>query len=379
MNKRILIVDDCTVNVEILHELLRDDYDLATAESGEDCLKKLRHFSPDLVLLDIMMPGLDGYEVCRRIKASPSGDFTQVILVSGKASARERVQGYQAGADDYIVKPFDHDELLAKVRLQFRLRETLEELWSANARIQQFNAQLEEQVHQRTAEVVATRDMAIFGLAKLAESRDPDAGEHLERMRQYSRILAEQLGREGPYVAQIDQAFIDDIYRSSPLHDIGKVGIPDAILLKPGRLTRDEFEIMKQHTTIGAEALRQAVEESACGSFLDMAIDIARHHHERYLGTGYPDGLAGDEIPLSARIVALADVYDALTSDRVYKSAFDPEVAKSMIEEEKGQHFDPDVVEAFRARYDDFLQVVASWRAPETELVEAAASGDLRR
>lgn len=376
MNKRILIADDCPVNVEILEEILRNKYELAAASSGEECLERLRAFSPDLVLLDIMMPGMDGYEVCRRIKQSPCGNFTQIMLVSGKASAPERLQGYEVGADDYIVKPFDHDELLARVEIQFRLRDTLEELWAANAKIQEFNSELECLVQQRTAEVVATRDVAVFALAKLADSRDPDTGEHLERMRNYSRILAEQLGREGPYVDQIDERFIEDIYRSSPLHDIGKVGILDAILLKPGRLTEEEFEDMKQHSAIGAEALQQAVEQSKCGSFLDMGIDIARHHHERFNGTGYPDGLAGDAIPLSARIVALADVFDALTSERVYKSAIGPDVAKGMIEEEKGQHFDPAIVEAFLARYDEFLEVVGvGKRLPEDELLAAAASG----
>jgi len=376
MGKRILIVDDCAVNVEILHELLRDDYEVAIARTGEECLEKLPQLCPDLVLLDIMMPGIDGYETCRRIKTGPSGGFTHVILVSGKASTRERLQGYEAGADDYVVKPFNHDELLAKVRIQFRLRETTEQLWSANARIHKFNAELESLVQQRTAEVVATRDVAIFALAKLADSRDPETGEHLERMRNYSRILADQLSREGPYVEQIDREFIDDIYRSSPLHDIGKVGIPDAILLKPGPLTRDEFETMKQHATIGAEALKHAVQQSACGSFLDMAIDIARHHHERYLGNGYPDGLAGDEIPLSARIVALADVYDALTTDRVYKPTLDPGVAKNMIQEETGQHFDPAVVDAFRNRYEDFCTIREAPQASGAELVGAVDLGD---
>ncbi len=380
MSKRIQIVDDCAVNVEILTELLGDKYELATSCNGEECLEQLRQFSPDLVLLDIMMPGIDGYETCRRIKESPCGDFTQVILVSGKASPAERLQGYDVGADDYIIKPFDHDELLAKIRIQFRLRDTLEEVWAANAKVQQFNTELEDLVQQRTAELVATRDVTIFALAKLAESRDPETGEHLERMRNYCRILADQLSREGPYTQQIDEKFVDDIYRSSPLHDIGKVGIPDAILLKPGRLTKDEFEIMKQHSAIGADALQQTVDQNTCGSFLDMAIDVARYHHERFNGAGYPDGLAGYAIPLSARVVALADVFDALTSERVYKVAFEPALAKQMIEEEKSEHFDPAIVEAFQARYDDFLDVLGARAEPEElELVGAANSADARR
>jgi response regulator RpfG family c-di-GMP phosphodiesterase len=352
---------------------------LDTAVTGEECLEKLPQFNPELVLLDIMMPGIDGYETCRRIKQSSFGDFTQVVLVSGKASTAERLQGYEVGADDYVVKPFDHDELLAKIEVQFRLRKTLSDLWEANAKIQQFNTELEQLVQQLTAEVVDTRDVAIFALAKLAESRDPETGEHLDRIRNYSRLLAEELGREGPYADLIDQEFIEDIYRSSPLHDIGKVGIPDAILLKPGRLTREEFQTMKGHSAIGAEALRQAVERSTCGGFLSMAIDIARYHHERFNGSGYPDGLAGPDIPLSARIVALADVYDALTSARVYKAAYDPDVAKNMIEAEEGEHFDPAVVEAFRARYDDFARVTRGEETWEAVLAGPAAFADARR
>jgi len=368
MKPRILLVDDSEINLRILHELLKADYELAKAASGEQCLDMLRDFGPDLVLLDIMMPGMDGYETCRRIKAGPMGRFTQVILVSVKASTAERLQGYEVGADDFIIKPFDHDELLAKVRIQFRLRGAMEDLWAAHGQIQQFNRELEQLVAARTSEVVATRDLAIFALAKLAESRDPETGEHLDRMRNYSRILAEQLHVDGPYQDRIDEAFVDNIFQSSPLHDIGKVGIPDAILLKPGRLTKDEFEIMKTHTTIGANALEDAVRHHQCADFLAMAVEIARHHHERFDGRGYPFGLAGEQIPLAARLVALADVYDALTSARVYKPAYEPDLARRMIEEEDGRHFDPVVVEAFRARYDDFLALLHASQHRHTEV-----------
>ncbi len=360
MKNRVLVVDDCEANLDILEELLRIEYDVETAIDGDECLEKIISQSPDLVLLDVMMPGMDGREVCREIKSGPYGEATQVMLVSGQATVEERVKGYEVGADDYITKPFDHDELLAKVRVQFRLRNAMTQLQEANDRIQRFNTELENLVKERTDEVVATRDLAIFVLAKLAESRDPETGEHLDRMRTYSRILAETLRVEGPYTEQIDEKFVDNIYRSSPLHDIGKVGIPDAVLLKPGRLSKEEFEVMKRHTTIGAEALVGAVSLSSCGSFLDMAIDIARYHHERFNGSGYPVGLVGQDIPLCARIVALADVYDALTSARVYKAAFDPEAARKMIEEEDGHHFDPAVMAAFRKSYDRFLDVLES-------------------
>jgi len=325
MKDRILIVDDCRVSVGILEELLGNDYELEQAVSGEECLEKLPIFRPELVLLGIVMPGIDGYDVCRKIKSSPLGGFIQVILVSGKASPAERLRGYEFGADDYVVKPFDHAELLAKIRIHFRLHRHMKDLWAANNRIQRFNAELERLVDARTREVVETRDVAVFALAKLADSRDPETGEHLERMRTYCRILAEQLHIEGPYQEVVDEQFIEDIYRSSPLHDIGKVGIPDAILLKPGRLTPEEFNVMKTHTIVGAKALRQAAAQSTYGGFLTMAELIARYHHERYNGRGYPEGLVGDAIPLCARIAALADVYDALPSARGYKPAFSPE------------------------------------------------------
>ena len=379
MQGKLLIVDDCQVNIDILVELLGDDFELETAMSGEQCLEKMPRFNPDLLLLDIMMPGMDGYETCRKIKESPAGPFTQVIMVSGKASPEERLKGYQVGADDYLVKPFNHDELLAKVKIHMRLQNSMAEIWTANSKIREFNQELEHVVSERTTEVMATRDIAVFALAKLAESRDSETGEHLERIRNYGRILAEELSRDGPYSSQIDSTFVDNVYRSSPLHDIGKVGIPDAILLKPGRLTVNEFETMKQHAAIGAKALKEVIEQGTCGQFFEMATDIAQFHHEHFDGSGYPNGLRGTDIPLAARIVALADVFDALTSPRVYKPAFTPEIARQMIENEAGSHFDPIVVEAFLTRFDEFLQICQIDKHRDLELACAGASEDARR
>jgi putative two-component system response regulator len=302
-----------------------------------------------------MMPGIDGYETCRRIKTAEEASVTQVILVSAKASTRERLEGYEVGADDYLAKPFDHDELLAKVRVQLRLRGSLESLAEAHESLRRHTDELEDLVSRRTAEIVATRDVTVFALAKLTESRDPETGEHLERMRSYCQILAEELSRVGPYTEEVDEAFLKELYRSSPLHDIGKVGIPDAILMKPGQLSDSEFALMKRHTTIGADALASAAAHAGSGNFLNMAAEIARYHHERFDGTGYPTGLRGTDIPLAARIVAVADVYDGLTSVRVYKDAIEPHVARSMILQERGRHFDPAIVDAFEARYDEVL------------------------
>ncbi len=374
MEERIvLFVDDEEKILSSFRRVFSDEpYKAFFAKNGEEALEILLHQEVHVVLLDIRMLGLNGYETCRRIKSDTNGELTQVILVSGEASVESRLKGYEVGADDYIVKPFDNNELLAKVRVQFRLRDALAKLASRNT-------ELEEIVKQRTTQITETRDVTVFALAKLAESRDPETGEHLERLRAYSQILAEQLAGQGLYANEIDEEFQENLYRSSPLHDIGKVGIPDAILLKPGRLSNDEFEIMKRHTLIGEETLKMATEHSDSGGFLAMAIDIARAHHERFSGDGYPFGIAQQDIPLSARIVALADVYDALTSTRVYKSALEPIVAKSMIEQEEAKHFDPAIVNAFRMSWDDFLNVQGLNYNGNPRLVESLVSDNVRR
>ncbi|MFA6186332.1 MAG: HD domain-containing phosphohydrolase [Phycisphaerae bacterium] len=226
--------------------------------------------------------------------------------------------------------------------------------------------QLETIVQERTTQIAETRDVAMFVIASLAESRDPETGEHLERIRSYCHILAEELRRDSDYSEWIDDKFIADLYRSSPLHDIGKVGIPDSILLKPGSLNDEEFEIMKQHSIIGSDALGKTIRTVTNAGFLEMAADIAKYHHERFDGTGYPEGLKGKEIPLAARIVAVADVYDALTSSRVYKPAFRPEIAYMMICQESGKHFDSVIVNAFIRKHDDFLNVRSTTKAEQT-------------
>ncbi len=355
--KKILIVDDDRSIRELLMALLRRDHELTEADCGEAALELAEEFAPDLVLLDIMMPGIDGYETCRRLKSQPSGGRMQVIMVSGKSSREEQLRAYEVGADDYIVKPFDPLELRSRVQLHCQLQDAMGTVESVKTTIDSHNSELKRLSQERIQEIMATQDVAVFILAKVAESRDNETGEHLIRMRSYSQILAEELRREGPHAEQIDQRFLEDLYRSSPLHDVGKVGIGDSILLKPGPLTPDERTIMERHTTMGADILDEAVGMSTVGSFLNMAAEIARYHHERFDGTGYPTGLAGHQIPLSARIVAVADVYDALASTRPYKRAFPPQDAKEMIEIESGQHFDPVIVEALDRRFEDFLKI----------------------
>ena len=305
-----------------------------------------------LAFVDVRMPpGCDGVETVRRLWAIDP--HLQVVICTAHSDySLEQILERLERTDRLLIlkKPFDNVEVS-------QLAIALTRKWDLARQARLQRDRLEQTVADRAQDIVDTRDVAVFALAQLAESRDPETGQHLERIRAYCRILAEQLRKEGPYTSLIDEQFVEDIYRSSPLHDIGKVGIPDAILLKPDRLSEREFAILKRHTVIGAGALERAAAHSGCGGFLQMAADIARYHHERFDGTGYPAGLRGFEIPLAARIVALADVYDALTSVRVYKSAYDPEVAQLMIEQQSGKHFDPAVVEAFQARAHEFMEL----------------------
>jgi PAS domain S-box-containing protein len=294
------------------------------------------------------------------------------IYVTLFSTSTKNVHGETNGSQGILYDITEKKELAT-------LRKTEQALRESKNRLSEQNARLEQMVQQRTAEIIGIRDVTVFALAKLAESRDPETGEHLERLRAYSQILAEILREEGPYTNEIDEQFLEDLFRSSPLHDIGKIGIPDTILLKPGRLSVGEFEIMKRHTVIGAETLGCSATQNKSGSFLIMAAEVARSHHERFDGSGYPSGLSGQHISLAARIVALADVYDAITSSRVYKSAFEPRVAKNMVEKEKGKHFDPAVVDAFRAGWEDFVNVQGLIDNHKPELVKSAASNDARR
>lgn len=270
------------------------------------------------------------------------------------AAARQRRQYGEPAASD------EQWRLLETRHALESLERNQRELVQAEGLARRQNSELGRLVRSLATELTVTRDAAVLALAKLAESRDNEIGGHIERIRAYSQVLAEHLSQHGPYQNQIDERFLVDLYRCSPLHDIGKVGIPDSVLLKPGRLTPQEFALMQRHTDIGADALAQAARDAGYTGFLLMAADVARYHHERFDGTGYPCGLAGQQIPLAARIVALADVYDALTSPRVYKNAYDPYVARRMIIEESGKHFDPAIVDAFQATFESFLEIGAS-------------------
>ncbi len=292
-------------------------HETVIANDGVEGLEIWKKEGFRMVITDWEMPRMDGLNLCREIRNSKGGTYTYVIMVTTKSNINDVIVGMEAGADDFIAKPFVKEDLIVRIR--------------AGERILAFE----------------TRDVVIFSMAKLAESRDPETGKHLERIRHYSKVLAEALVASNNLSEEIDKRFIDNIYFSSPLHDIGKVGIPDSVLLKPARLDDKEFNIMKEHTKIGFNTLNEALTKYPYADYLRMSAEIALSHHEKFDGSGYPNGLRGNEIPLSAQIVALADVYDALTSNRVYKNAFSHDVAKGIIIEERNKHFNPELLDVF--------------------------------
>ena len=346
----VLLVDDDPAMRRLLRHYLAREYSIVEAETGEDAIRLPYECEFGMVLLNLDMPGIDGFETCRRLKSLPSHRVPPVSIVSSNSAATELKAALAAGADDYMIKPVDRYELLSRVRLHIRLRETM----SSVERMKQSERSIRLAWRDSSKDVSAVQDIAVSMLAKLAETRDNETGAHLLRMRDYSVLLAQSLQRDSAYCRAINGDFLRQLYRSAPLHDIGKIGIPDSILLKPGRLTTDEMRVMQRHTIIGAEVLEKAAMNSPAGDFLSMATSIARSHHERWDGAGYPDGLCGEQIPLAARIVAVADVYDALTTERPYKQAWSPEAARQEILNQVGRHFDPIIVEAFRNCYEDF-------------------------
>lgn len=351
----ILVVDDEPMNIIVLSDLLKPHYRVLVARSGEQALQRIKHSdpSPDLVLLDIMMPGMDGYEVCRRLKALPDQQSAlPVIFVTAMNETVDEKKGFELGAVDYITKPVSPDIVLARIHNQLELKK-------AYALLAEQNDLLEQRVKQRTQQLTATQDATIMALASLAETRDNETGNHIRRTQHYMRELALYLKDQPRFAAELSDENIELIYKSAPLHDIGKVGIPDHILLKPGKLTDEEFSVMKTHPDLGRDAIDLAEAEYANrdNSFLRYAREIVYTHHEKWDGTGYPQKLAGDSIPLSGRLMAVADVYDALISRRVYKPAFSHEVSVDIICQGKGSHFDPEIVDAFLALSDRFYQI----------------------
>ena len=325
---KILIADDELVSRKKMEKLIQNlGHETLTAKDGGEAWETWNDERMKMVITDWVMPGMDGLELCRKIRGSEGSQYTYIIMVTSKSNINDIVTGIDTGADDFISKPFIKEELLVRIRAGERLLG------------------------------IETRDIVIFSMAKLAESRDPETGYHLERIQYYAKTLAEAIaGSENP-PDEIDRLFIENIFHTSPLHDIGKIGTPDFVLLKPGRLDDSEFEIMKNHSRLGYETINEALQRYPAADYLKMSAEIALSHHEKYDGSGYPEGLKGKAIPLAARIVALADVYDALVSKRVYKDAILHDMAKAIILQGNGSHFDPMVVDAFITCEKKFVEI----------------------
>ena len=356
----VLVVDDTPENLTLMGALLRDHFMVKVANNGEKALKiAMSDTPPDLVLLDIMMPGLDGYEVCRRLKATAATRDIPVIFLTARSDPDDERMGLALGAVDYITKPISPPILLARVNTHLALKATADFLRDKSA-------YLEREVALRTLEVQAIQDVTIMAMTSLAETRDNETGNHIRCIQLYVKALAERLRNHPRFEAVLNERMIELLYKSAPLHDIGKIGIPDSILLKPGKLTVEEFEVMKTHTTLGRKAIEDA--ERRLGmrvAFLSVSKEIAYSHQEKWDGSGYPQGLAGDQIPVSARLMAVADVYDALINKRVYKAAFSHDQTCSTIVKGKGTHFDPDMVDAFVDIAEDFRSIALKYPDPE--------------
>ncbi|MFP4381676.1 MAG: HD domain-containing phosphohydrolase [Candidatus Sumerlaeia bacterium] len=357
---KILIADDNEVNRLYLSDFIESlGYQTHCAANGVDVLEilKSKAYWPDLVLLDNLMPEMNGFEVLKKMKVDIELRDLPVIMISATNEMDTVASCIEIGADDYLTKPFNSVLLRARISSCLAKKQLQDERLKNQSKLEEYNNTLQNRVKEQVDEISTAHMATIFAMSKLAESRDEDTGEHLERMREYARIIAEYLSTLPKYRHLIDETFIENIFAACPLHDIGKVGIPDRILLKPGKLTKEEFDIMKYHPCIAADTLRAVEKLYPTHSFLHMGIEIAESHHEKWNGQGYPKGLQGEEIPISGRIVSLGDVYDALTTQRCYKEAFSHEKSKEIILEGRGAHFDPDVVDGFIAREDEFLAI----------------------
>ncbi len=352
----VLVVDDTPANLTLLAQVLKPDYRVQLAVSGAKALEICRRQPPDLIVLDVMMPELDGYEVCRQLKADPVTRRVPVIFLTALTRPEDESAGFQAGGADFIHKPFNPATVLARVRTHLQLK-------LAEDHLLRHNAQLSGELEARRVEVERLRDTTLFVMVGLAEFRDADTGNHIQRTQEYVRTLAQWIAAQPDGPADLTAEAIDELAKAAPLHDIGKVAIPDGILLKPGKLSADEWQVMKTHAEHGADLLQRAIDKLGedAGPMLTFGKQIARHHHEKWDGSGYPDGLAGEAIPLSARLMAVADVYDALISVRPYKQAMSHDEALAFIRGGSGSHFDPRVVDALNACLDEVRAIASMW------------------
>lgn len=355
----ILIVDDTPDNLAILGELLMPYYQVRVANSGPKAIAAAGTMPlPDLILLDIMMPGMDGYEVIKHLKNNLVTSEIPVIFITALDTCEDEAKGFDLGARDYISKPVRAPILMARVKGQLEIK-------AARDILRNQNSWLESEIQRRIQQYQKVQDISMRALASLAEARDDETGNHILRTQNYLQVLAQELTNCSQYAGDFTGQTIEIYTKAAPLHDIGKVGIPDHVLYKAGRLTPEEWEIMKTHSQIGADAIRRAIgseDDKEAVDFLYVAMDIAGFHHEKWDGSGYPKGLSSNRIPLAARLMALADVFDALISHRVYKPAYSMDVTVKIINEGRGTHFDPDIVDAFNRRVDDFWKIAVRYK-----------------
>ncbi|MFO7751637.1 MAG: response regulator [Desulfobacteraceae bacterium] len=344
---RILVVDDSPSNIDVILEVLEELYVVIVATNGAEALSIVKKNRPDLILLDIMMPDMNGYEVINLLKADERTNDIPVIFLTALDEVNDEVKGLDMGAVDYVVKPFSPKLLKRRVQNHIALKNHRDHL--------------ESLVSERTRMLNLTQDVTIESLGNLAEYRDQETGGHIKRTKNYVRALALGLREKKKYAKEMSDSHIELLTKSAPLHDIGKVGVPDSILMKPGKLTAREFEEMKEHTVYGRDIIRASEKNLGEDSFLSLARKIAYSHHEKWDGSGYPQGLIAEDIPLSGRIMAVADVYDALISKRVYKPPFPHKKAVEIIRKDRGGHFDPDVTDVFLQMEEQFRKIALEY------------------
>lgn len=349
LKPRILVVDDEPFYLELLVNALSGDYTVSVAKNGEQALRLAQGGArPSLILLDVVMPEMDGYEACRRLKENPLTTEIPIIFLTAKSEVTDEVKGFELGAVDYITKPISIPKLQTRARTQLALAEQ--------------RIALEHLVAERTEQLERTKDAVVYSMGALAEARDEETGAHILRTREYVKVLGKTLARHSRYSKVLSEQTINLISRAAPLHDIGKVGVPDHVLQKRGALDEDERKQMDQHVIYGRDAIINAERHVGATNFTAVAKEIAYSHHEKWDGSGYPLGLSGEEIPLSARMMALADVYDALVSRRYYKPAMSHEEAKARIVDGQGSHFDPELVDAFMECSEAFRDIAEQYQ-----------------
>jgi putative two-component system response regulator len=359
---KILVVDDTPDSLTLMAGLLKDRYRVSLASNGEKALRFARQEdAPDMILLDIMMPGISGIDVCVALKNDPVTRDIPVIFLTSMSATEDEKRGLEVGAVDFITKPINPPIVLARIETQLKLK-------MASDFLRDQNSFLEAEVSRRTREVAAVQDVTILALASMAETRDNETGNHIRRTQFYVKVLAEHLRDHPRFAGVLTDAYIAALFKSAPLHDIGKIGIPDRILLKPGKLDPEEFEVMKTHCKLGRDAIQQAEDRLGCKvEFLTLAKEITYGHQEKWNGSGYPEGLSGDDIPVSARLMAVADVYDALISRRVYKEGMSHKDAERIMKDGRASHFDPDILDAFVACTDKFREIAVQYADQDGE------------